>query len=102
MKAVRESGAKSCLKNVKNYVESVVYSDIYISSYDDKGNISLNFGQEKLTPKTVLVWGGISSHPTASLVRVTGKFDSSSYIKIIQQQVLPLKKKEPIGLIHDW
>lgn len=27
MKTVRESGAKTCLKNVRNYVESVVYSD---------------------------------------------------------------------------
>jgi len=27
MKAVRETGAKSCLKNVRNYVESVVHSD---------------------------------------------------------------------------
>jgi hypothetical protein len=64
----------------------------------------LNFGSEKETPNTVLVWGGISScHPNASLCRVTGKFDSKSYNNIIKEHILPFSKNEStIGLVHDW
>ncbi len=74
-------------------------------SYNDKGEISLHYGQEKITPKTVLVWGGISSLPKASIFRLTGKFDSSAYTNILQQHIIPLNNMDPskrTGLVHDW
>ena len=73
-------------------------------SFDKNGQIQLNFGSEKETPNTVLVWGGISScHPNASLCRVTSKFDSKSYNNIIKEHILPFSKNEStIGLVHDW
>ena len=89
--------------------ECFLLYDIYLLSnysYDEKGNISLNFGQEKEVANTVLVWGGISSaFPKAFMCRVTGKFDSKAYKNIIQQYVLPLSNMESskqIGLVHDW
>jgi len=74
-------------------------------SFDRNGKIFLDFGTEKVVSNTILVWGAISSsYPKASLCRVNGKFDSSSYKDILQKYVIPLTKEpsKPIGLVHDW
>ncbi|KAK4017278.1 uncharacterized protein LOC116924485 isoform X2 [Daphnia magna] len=104
MKTLWKNGAKNGLRSIVKYVLSVAYSDTRRFSYDEEGKISLNFGHEKITPNTVVVWGGISSHPKASLCRGTGRFDSSTYTNILQQHIIPLAKKDPsktTGLVHD-
>ncbi|XP_046636244.1 uncharacterized protein LOC124314875 [Daphnia pulicaria] len=103
IRIIREEGATRCLRNLHQYVENVTYCDTQRFSYDEKGNIGLNFGSEKEEPNTVLVWGMISSPAEESAIcRVKGKFDSNHYKNILRQYVLPLCLSERIGLVHDW
>ena len=90
---------------ILNFIITMLHNYCNNFSYNDKGEISLHYGQEKITPKTVLVWGGISSLPKASIFRLTGKFDSSAYTNILQQHIIPLNNMDPskrTGLVHDW
>nr|CAH0101052.1 unnamed protein product [Daphnia galeata] len=94
------------LKKFRSVCEKCDYCDTQRFSYDEKGNIALNFGSEKEEANTLLVWSMISSfaHKSA-LCRVNGKFDSNNYKNILRQYVLPLSLSEPskrIGLVHDW
>ncbi|XP_032785970.1 uncharacterized protein LOC123475495 [Daphnia magna] len=103
IRIIRREGAKRCLRNLHQYVENVTYCDTQRFSYDEKGNIALNFGSEKEEANTVLVWCMISSFAQMSaLCRVNGKFDSNNYKNILWQYVLPLSLNERIGLVHDW
>ncbi|KAK4030948.1 hypothetical protein OUZ56_024375 [Daphnia magna] len=52
----REEGAIRCLRNLHQYVENVTYCDTQRFSYDEKGNIELNFGSEKEEANTVLAY----------------------------------------------
>ncbi|KAK4037837.1 hypothetical protein OUZ56_029863 [Daphnia magna] len=75
------------------YVENVTYCDTQRFSYDEKGNIALNFGSEKEEANTVLVWCMISSFAQMSaLCRVNGKFDSNNYKNILWQYPVHRRK----------
>ncbi|KZS06577.1 Uncharacterized protein APZ42_029919 [Daphnia magna] len=93
IRIIRREGAKRCLRNLHQYVENVTYCDTQRFSYDEKGNIALNFGSEKEEANTVLVWCMISSFAQMSaLCRVNGKFDSNNYKNILWQYPVHRRK----------